>query len=74
MWVKGELWHGAVQGDTTELREIDPQSAAVRRRLAMPQGAFVSGIASNGSDVIYCGGGSSGKLRAVRRSERRKRT
>lgn len=73
MWVKGELWHGAVEDDSTELREIDPESAAVRRRVAMPQGAFVSGIESNGSDVIYCGGGSSGKLRAVRRSERRKR-
>jgi hypothetical protein len=78
-WVDGELWHGAVQDSqdshnaASELREIDPQSGAVRRRVAMPKGAYVSGIESNGSDVIYCGGGTSGKLRAVRRSERRKR-
>ena len=76
-WVDGELWHGAVQHAhdadhaLSELREIDPQSGAVRRRVAMPKGAYVSGIESNGSDVIYCGGGTSGKLRAVRRSQRR---
>ena len=72
-WVQGELWHGASDGHSSELHEIDPESGALRRRVAMPEGAYVSGIESNGSDIIYCGGGSSGKLRAVRRSERRKR-
>jgi streptogramin lyase len=81
-WVQGELWHGAIDRSvgnslvdqaSTELRELDPQSGAVRRRIAMPAGAFVSGLESNGADVLYCGGGQSGKLRAVRRSERRKR-
>jgi hypothetical protein len=72
-WVQGELWHGTLQDDGSELREIDPQSGAVRRRIALPQGTVVSGLESNGSDVFYCGGAASGKLRAVRRSERRKR-
>jgi hypothetical protein len=27
----------------------------------------VSGLESNGSDTFFCGGGSSGKVRAVRR-------
>lgn len=66
-WVQGELWHGTMQDDASELRELDPQSGAVRRRIALPQGTLVSGLESNGSDVFYCGGASSGKLRAVRR-------
>jgi hypothetical protein len=72
MWVEGELWHGAAQQTSSELREIDPHTGSVRRRIGMPADAFVSGIESNGSNVIYCGGGASGKLRAVRRRERRK--
>lgn len=72
-WVQGELWHGTLQDDASELRELDPQSGAVRRRIALPQRTLVSGLESNGSDVFYCGGSTSGKLRAVRRSQRRKR-
>jgi hypothetical protein len=30
----------------------------------------VSGLESNGSDMFFCGGGNSGKLRAVRRPNR----
>ena len=71
-WVQGELWHGTLVDDTSELREIDPQSGTVRRRIALPRGTLVSGLESNGSDVLFCGGATSGKLRAVRRSERRK--
>jgi hypothetical protein len=33
----------------------------------MPPGIVVSGLESNGSDTFYCGGGSSGKVRAVRK-------
>ena len=33
----------------------------------MPRGTYVSGIESDGADLFYCGGGSSGKVRAVRR-------
>lgn len=72
-WVQGELWHGTMQDGASELREIDPQSGVVRRRIALPRGALVSGLESNGSDVFFCGGAASGKVRAVRRSERRKR-
>ena len=34
----------------------------------MPPGVAVSGLESNGSDTFFCGGGSSGKVRAIRRS------
>lgn len=72
-WVQGELWHGTMADDRSELREIDPRSGALRRRVALPQGSLVSGLESNGSDLFFCGGAGSGKLRVVRRSERRKR-
>jgi glutamine cyclotransferase len=66
-WVDGELWHGTWEGEESELRRIDPQSGEVRERLQMPAGAFVSGLESDGAELLYAGGGGSGKVRAVRR-------
>ena len=66
-WVDGELWHGTWEGDESELRRIDPRTGEVQERLEMPAGVSVSGLESNGGDRFYCGGGSSGKVRAVRR-------
>ena len=66
-WVDGELWHGTWEGDESEIRRLDPQSGAVLDRLAMPVGTAVSGLESDGADLFYAGGGSSGKVRAVRR-------
>jgi len=66
-WVDGGLWHGTWEGDDSELRHIDPRDGAVIERLAMPAGTGVSGLESDGGDLFYCGGGSSGKVRAVRR-------
>jgi hypothetical protein len=40
----------------------------VLERLEMPRGISVSGMESDGADLFYCGGGASGKVRAVRRS------
>ncbi|MDB5760915.1 MAG: glutamine cyclotransferase [Burkholderia sp.] len=66
-WVDGELWHGTWEGDDSDIRRIDPQSGAVLARLEMPEGIGVSGMESDGADLFYCGGGGSGKVRAVRR-------
>ncbi len=66
-WVDGELWHGTWEGDESDIRRIDPESGAVLERLEMPRGTGVSGLESDGSDLFYCGGGGSGKVRAVRR-------
>ena len=66
-WVDGELWHGTWEGDESDIRRIDPESGAVLERLEMPHGTFVSGLESDGANLFYCGGGSSGKVRAVRR-------
>jgi glutamine cyclotransferase len=66
-WVDGELWHATMEGEQSELRHIDPQTGEVLEKLDMPPGAGVSGLESNGSDQFFCGGGRSGKVRAVRR-------
>ena len=66
-WVDGDLWHGTWEGDESELRRIDPVDGAVLERLEMPQGIGVSGLESDGGDLFSCGGGESGKVRAVRR-------
>jgi glutamine cyclotransferase len=66
-WVDGDLWHGTSEGDESELRRIDPQTGEVLEKVEMPPGARVSGLESDGGDRFFCGGGSSGKVRAVRR-------
>ncbi len=71
-WVEGELWHATWEGDDSEIRHIDAHSGAVLERLEMPQGIGVSGLESDGADLFYCGGGASGKVRAVRRPKRAK--
>src|SRR5262245_52904433 len=70
-WVDGELWHGTWEGDASELRRIDPRTGEVLETLEMPPGVNVSGLESNGGDLFFCGGGGTGKVRAVRRPKRR---
>ena len=70
-WVDGELWHATWEGDESDLRRVDPRTGAVLERLEMPSGVHVSGLESNGGDQFFCGGGRSGKVRAVRRPKRR---
>ena len=69
-WVDGELWHGTLEDEKSELRRIDPQSGEVLEQLDMPAGTAVSGLESDGSDTFFCGGASSAKLRVVRRPAR----
>ena len=66
-WVEGDLWHGTWEGDESELRRIDPQSGEVLESLRMPAGVGVSGLESDGGERFFCGGGGSGRVRAVRR-------
>ena len=71
-WVDGELWHGTWEGDESELRRIDPETGEVLESLEMPPGVGVSGLESDGGDRFFCGGGKSGKVRAVRRPKRKR--
>jgi outer membrane protein assembly factor BamB len=70
-WVDGELWHGTWEGSESDLRQVDPETGEVLRRLTMPEGTVVSGLESDQADLFYAGGGESGRVRAVRRPRRR---
>jgi glutamine cyclotransferase len=69
-WVDAQLWHGTWQGEESDLRQIDPRTGEVLQILDMPPGTAVSGLESDGADQFFCGGGRSGKVRAVRRPKR----
>lgn len=70
-WVDSELWHGTWEGDESDVRRIDPVTGEVLESLQMPAGVGVSGLESDGSDRFFCGGGSSGKITAIRRPKSR---
>jgi len=69
-WVEGELWHGTSEAGESTVRRIDAESGAVLEQLEMPAGTMVSGLESDGGEQFFCGGGKSGKVRAVRRPRR----
>jgi len=70
-WVDGELWHGTRDGETSDVRRIDPGTGDVLERLELPPGMEVSGLESDGGDRFFTGGGKSGTVRAIRRPRRR---
>ena len=70
-WVDGELWHATWEGDESELRRIDPANGRGPGATGHARrGPNVSGLESDGADRFFCGGGTSGKVRAVRRPKR----
>ena len=69
-WVDGELWHGTLEGGESDLRRVDPQTGKVLEKVEMPAGVHVSGLESDGGDRFFCGGATSGKVRAIRRPRR----
>ena len=69
-WIDGELWHGTGEAEDSELQRIDPQTGEALERLEMPRGVTVSGLESDGGEIFFCGGGASGKVRAVQRPKR----
>ena len=73
-WVDGELWHGTWEGDESDVRRVDPRTGKVLETIDMPAGVGVSGLESDGGERFFCGGGKSGKVRAVRRPPRGSRS
>ncbi|KKB12990.1 glutamine cyclotransferase [Devosia geojensis] len=69
-WVDGELWHGTWEDDRSDVRHVDSRTGEVLEILEMPEGVHVSGLESDGSGQFFCGGGSTGTLRAIRRPAR----
>ena len=66
-WINDELWHGTWEGEDADLRHIDSETGEVLERIDMPEGVHVSGLTYDGNGSFYCGGGPSGKVRAVAR-------
>ncbi|MNY01045.1 SMP-30/Gluconolaconase/LRE-like region [compost metagenome] len=66
-FVEGALWHGTWEGDESDLRRIDAKTGEVLESLKMPEGVGVSGLEFDGGERFFCGGGGSGRVRAVRR-------
>ncbi|HEX3941132.1 MAG TPA: glutamine cyclotransferase [Acidobacteriaceae bacterium] len=69
-WVEGELWHGTLEEAKSDLRRIDPETGEVLESVEMPPGVEISGLESDGADRFFCGGTTSGRIRAVRRPKR----
>src|ERR1700751_1568371 len=69
-WVDGELWHGTLEGGESDLRRVDPQTGKGLEKVDMPAGVHVSGLESDGGERFFCGGATSGKVRAIRRPRR----
>ncbi len=70
-WLDGELWHATWEGDESELRRVDSKTGEVKETIAMPTGAIISGLESDGRDQFFCGGAKTGKVRVVRRGKDR---
>ncbi len=68
-WAEGTLWVG--QYRERKIHQVDPRTGEVLEKIEMPPGAGVSGLESDGRDQFFCGGGKSGKVRAVRRPRQR---
>ena len=69
-WVDGELWHATWEEEESDVRRIDATTGTVLERLELPEGVKVSGLESDGGERFYCGGGPTGKVRAVKRPRR----
>src|SRR5690348_16456669 len=67
-WVDGELWHGTWEDEASDLRRVDPETGEVLEQLDMPAGIGVSGLDADSNGQLLCGGGTSGKVRVVRRN------
>ena len=65
--VNGDLWHATMEDEQSDLRRVDPETGEVLERLEMPAGIVVSGLEADGAGIFYCGGSTSGKVRAVRK-------
>jgi glutamine cyclotransferase len=66
-WVDGELWHGARDDEGCDVRRVDARTGKVLEAVDMPEGVTVTGLESDGGERLFCGGGSSGTVRAIRR-------
>jgi glutamine cyclotransferase len=67
-WLGDELWHATWEGDVSEIRHVHKETGEVLETIELPAGINVSGLESNGRDTFFCGGGGTGKVRAIRKT------
>lgn len=65
-WSGGDLWHGTDEGETSDLRRVDPDSGEVLERLELPPGVRCSGVEADGEGRLWFGDRRSGRLRAAK--------
>jgi hypothetical protein len=58
---------GTLEDERSDLRRVDPETGEVLERLEMPADVLVTGLEADGAGVFHRGGGTSGKVRAVRK-------
>lgn len=66
--VEGALWHATTSDDgrAGEIRRLGADGE-VEESIGVPEGLFVSGLEGTKDGTFWCGGGSSGKLRKMRK-------
>lgn len=70
-WIDGDLWHATWDDDGSDVRRIDAKTSEILEKLDMPPDTGVSGLESDGGERFFCGGGRTGKIRAIRRPRRK---
>lgn len=70
-WIDGDLWHATWDDDGSDVRRIDAKTGEILEKLEMPTNTGVSGLESDGGERFFCGGGATGKIRAIRRPRRK---
>ncbi|MGB3487674.1 MAG: glutamine cyclotransferase [Xanthobacteraceae bacterium] len=70
-WIDGDLWHATWDDDGSDVRRIDAKTGEILEKLDMPADTGVSGLESDGGERFFCGGGATGKIRAIRRPRRK---
>ena len=66
-WANHELWHATLEDEKSDIRRVNPETGEVLERFEMPEGVAISGLEADGAGIFYCGGTTSGKVRAVRK-------
>ena len=69
---EGELWHAThlnEEHDRSQLRRVDRHTGEVLECLELPAGVGCTGLEADGNGKFYCGGGSTGKVRVVKRPQ-----
>jgi glutamine cyclotransferase len=70
-WIDGDLWHATWDDDGSDVRRIDAKTGEILEKLDMPTDTGVSGLESDGGERFFCGGGDTGKIRAILRPRRK---